>query len=140
MNEIEVYSNDGSQTSGAGNQMTAEDCFALVDTCANTVNDITGLLSSAVVNWKQLDCEMHRMDLQFQAYSVQMVTDLEKYRTRAPIISQKLDSMTRCMEKVLDKVLEMDADTAEQLDLKMRYIDMVETYMNNLSSMMVKLL
>ena len=140
MNEIEVYRNDDSQVSGAGTQMTAEECFALVDTCTNVVNDITGLLSSAAVNWKQIDCEMHRMDLQFQAYAVHMETNLEMYKTRAPIISQKLDSMTRCMEKVLDKVLEMDADTSEQLDLKMRYIDMVETYMNNLSSMMVKLL
>lgn len=140
MSEIEVYDNEGTQTSGYGNQMTAEDCLALVDTCANAVNDIAGLLSSAAVNWKQIDCEMHRMDLQFQAYSVQMETNLEMYKTRAPIISQKLESMTRCMEKVLDKVLEMDADTSEQLDLKMRYIDMVENYMNNLSSMMVKLL
>lgn len=48
--------------------------------------------------------------------------------------------MTRCMEKVLDKVLEMDAETDAQLDMKMKYMDMVENYMNNLSVMMAKLL
>ena len=60
--------------------------------------------------------------------------------TRVPVISRNLDTMTRCMEKVLDKVLEMDAETDAQLDMKMKYMDMVENYMNNLSVMMAKLL
>ena len=69
-----------------------------------------------------------------------MDANLEMYKTRVPVISRNLDTMTRCMEKVLDKVLEMDAETDAQLDMKMKYMDMVENYMNNLSVMMAKLL
>ena len=140
MSNIVEYDDVQGYPTSSSSSLSPEDCLALSEHCLNAVDNVSNLICDAVLDWKRIDQQMHQMDLEFQSFSVQVGANLEMYKTRVPVISRNLDTMTRCMEKVLDKVLEMDAETEAQLDIKMKYMDMVENYMNNLSVMMAKLL
>lgn len=140
MSNIVEYDDVQGYPTSSSSSLYPEDCLALSEHCLNAVDNVSNLICNAVLDWKRIDQQMHQMDLEFQSFSVQVGANLEMYKTRVPVISRNLDTMTRCMEKVLDKVLEMDAETEAQLDMKMKYMDMVENYMNNLSVMMAKLL
>ena len=140
MSDIVKYDDVQGYPTSSPSSLSPEDCLALSEHCINAVDNGSNLICNTALDWKRIDQQMHQMDLEFQAFSVQVDANLEMYKTRVPVISRNLDTMTRCMEKVLDKVLEMDAETDAQLDMKMKYMDMVENYMNNLSVMMAKLL
>ena len=99
-----------------------------------------GLICNCVLSWKEIDLQMHQVDAQFQYLSNQLAINLEMYKTRAPIVGKQLDNISHAMEKILDKVLEMDAVDEIEMNMKMKYIEMVDRYMNNLASMMSKLL
>ena len=84
--------------------------------------------------------QMQSMDLQFKAFSKQMDVNLEMYRQRAPIVGRQLDSLSVMMNKILDKVLMMDAETEVEINNKMRLMDSVDTYVERITTMMTKLL
>lgn len=44
------------------------------------------------------------------------------------------------MDKVLDKVLAMDANTEKEMDMKMKYMESLENFTDKIATMMVKLL
>lgn len=111
----------------------ATQCFDAMCSLANGITDIAS-------TWADLQRDMHQMDLQFSAYMGNLEVNLEKYRISAPIVSKQLDGLQNIMNKVLDKVLEMDATTDIQMQNKMRLMDSVDGYVDKLATMMVKLL
>lgn len=108
-------------------------CFDMLCVTANNI-------CNAVTTWKEIDMQMHSMDVQFDYFSKQMDTNLEMYRQRAPIVGRQLDALSGMMNKILDKVLEMDAETEAEINNKMRLMDSVDAYVDKLTTMMTKLL
>lgn len=102
--------------------------------------EVANTICNAVTNWKEIDMQMQSMDLQFKAFSKQMDVNLEMYRQRAPIVGRQLDSLSVMMNKILDKVLMMDAETEVEINNKMRLMDSVDTYVERITTMMTKLL
>lgn len=111
-----------------------------VNDCIDKINDLTNNICSAVTTWKEIDMQMHNMDIQFETFSKQMDVNLDMYRQRAPIVSRQLDSLSGMMNKILDKVLTMDAQTESEINDKMRLMDSVDTYVDRITTMMTKLL
>lgn len=119
---------------------SAESSVKAMSDCISNTQLLASTISSTILSWKQIDSEMHKFDLEFKSLCKQMDVNLEMYKIRTPIVREQLNSVSRLMEKVLDKVLEMDAITDSEMTMKMRYIDMVDDYMNNLTKMITKLL
>ena len=104
------------------------------------ISEVANTICNAVTNWKEIDMQMQSMDLQFKAFSKQMDVNLEMYRQRAPIVGRQLDSLSVMMNKILDKILMIDAETEVEINNKMRLMDSVDTYVERITTMMTKLL
>lgn len=111
----------------------ATQCFDAICNIANGISDVAN-------TWADLQRDMHQMDLQFAAYMGNLEVNLEKYRISAPVVSKQLDGLQNIMNKILDKVLEMDATNDIQMQNKMRLMDSVDGYVDKLATMMIKLL
>lgn len=111
----------------------ATQCFDAIYNIANGISDVAN-------TWADLQRDMHQMDLQFAAYMGNLEVNLEKYRISAPVVSKQLDGLQNIMNKILDKVLEMDATNDIQMQNKMRLMDSVDGYVDKLATMMIKLL
>lgn len=111
----------------------ATQCFDAMCNIANGISDVAN-------TWADLQRDMHQMDLQFAAYMGNLDVNLEKYRISAPVVSKQLDGLQNIMNKILDKVLEMDATNDIQMQNKMRLMDSVDGYVDKLATMMIKLL
>lgn len=111
----------------------ATQCFDAICNIANGISDVAN-------TWADLQRDMHQMDLQFAAYMGNLDVNLEKYRISAPVVSKQLDGLQNIMNKILDKVLEMDATNDIQMQDKMRLMDSVDGYVDKLATMMIKLL
>ena len=83
---------------------------------------------------------MHQMDLQFNAYIAGVEADYAKFKRKMPVVEKQLDEINKNMGKLLDRALEMDAETELEIKMKLRYLDMVEKYMDNLSAVIMQML
>ena len=106
----------------------------------NNLSDITGKIMDSLNSWKELDFQMHQMDIQFNLFLTKVDFELSKYKERVPVVEKQLDFVNDQMGKMLDHVLAMDAKTEKEIDLKMRLLETTENYLDKLSGMMLKLL
>lgn len=106
----------------------------------NNLSDITGKIMDSVNSWKEMDFQMHQMDIQFNLFLTKVDFELSKYKERIPVVEKQLDFVNSQMGKMLDHVLAMDAKTEKEIDLKMRLLETTENYLDKLSGMMLKLL
>lgn len=106
----------------------------------NNLSDITGKIMDSVNSWKEMDFQMHQMDIQFNLFLTKVDFELSKYKERVPVVEKQLDFVNSQMGKMLDHVLAMDAKTEKEIDLKMRLLETTENYLDKLSGMMLKLL
>ena len=106
----------------------------------NTIRDITSSVCNAVTRWKQIDAQMHTMDIQFNAFIAKMDFELDKYKTSIPVVEKQLDFVNQQISKILDHVLMMDAKTESEINMKMRMMESSEKYLDKLSTMMMKLI
>lgn len=118
----------------------ANDTLENATQCFDTMCKLADGISNVANTWADLQRDMHQMDLQFSAYMGNLEVNLEKYRISAPIVSKQLDGLQNIMNKILDKVLEMDATNDMQMQNKMRLMDSVDGYVDKLATMMIKLL
>lgn len=86
------------------------------------------------------ETNLHKMDLQFNAYMAELNNNMQQYRERLPIIRDQFKQLNNMMDKILDKVLDMDPQTDQEFDSKMKMMDMVDTLSNRLATAMSKLL
>ncbi len=125
---IQEYSGETSLTNnGDGNPLDA-------------IRDITSSVCNAVTSWKQIDAQMHTMDIQFNAFIAKMDFELDKYKTSIPVVEKQLDFVNQQISKILDHVLTMDAKTESEINMKMRMMESSENYLDKLSTMMMKLI
>lgn len=106
----------------------------------NNLSDISGKIMDSVNSWKEMDFQMHQMDIQFNLFLTKVDFELSKYKERVPVVEKQLDFVNSQMGKMLDHVLAMDAKTEKEIDLKMRLLETTENYLDKLSGMMLKLL
>ena len=69
-----------------------------------------------------------------------MDVNLNKYKTRIPLIEKQLDSINCNLSKILDFVLTMDARTEQEMDFKMKMMDRIDIFLNTISTTMMNLL
>ena len=82
----------------------------------NNINSLADNILNTVSSWKQMERDMHQMDVQFNAYLAKLDADLEQYKISAPIVSKQLDRVNDLMSRILDKVVDMDVKT--ELDMQ----------------------
>lgn len=108
--------------------------------CFNSLNELTGNLVSAANNYIDLQRDMHKMDVQFNAYVATLDAELERHKRNLPVVERQLNQINQMMDKVLDKVLSMDANTDIEMDMKMKYMETLQTFTDKIATMMIKLL
>ncbi len=106
----------------------------------NNINSLADNILSTVSSWKQMERDMHQMDVQFNAYLAKLDSDLEQYKISAPIVSKQLDRVNDLMSRILDKVVDMDVKTELDMENKNRMMDSLDSYIDKMAEMMVKLL
>lgn len=107
---------------------------------SSNLSDITGKILDSVTSWKEMDFQMHQMDIQFNLFLTKVDFELLKYKERIPVVEKQLDFVNSQMSKMLDHVLALDAKTEMEVDMKMRLLESTEKYLDKLSGMMLKLL
>ena len=63
----------------------------------NNISSLADNILTTVSSWKQMERDMHQIDVQFNAYLAKLDADLEQYKISAPIVSNNSTvSMTSC--------------------------------------------
>lgn len=152
MTEIVMEQNDVQEIKtdiNSGSEMTddlsvtlksARDALDSVNLCLRSIDSIATTVASGVAAWKEIDKEMLSMELNFEAFNKSLDMEMDKYRSRLPLIERQLDSMNSKLDRILDTVLKMDANTEQELSFKMNMLKLVDSMLNNVSASMMKLL
>lgn len=119
---------------------SAEGALNSINKCLNSVQGIVESVGSSVTAWKKIDKEMLAMNIHFEQFSKEMDVNLNKYKTRIPLIEKQLDSINCNLSKILDFVLTMDARTEQEMDFKMKMMDRIDIFLNTISTTMMNLL
>ena len=135
MNE-NLYIQEDVDSSSKSRELSVAD---LAQTSENLMK-ITEKLCSSVTTWKEIDMQMRNMDLQFNAYIAGLEAELTRYQMRLPMIEKQLDNLNGQMTKVLDCVIAMGTETDNEIQMKLRLLQTVEKYMDNMSAFAMKLL
>ena len=105
-----------------------------------TINEISERITNVAYTWMDMQKDMHMMDLQFNAYMANLDSNLEKYKISAPIISKQLENLDNVMNRIVDKVIDMNVETELDMTNKMRMMDSLDSYIDKVATMMIKLL
>lgn len=89
---------------------------------------------------KQMDAAMHQMDVQLDAFITSLDYKLQKFHGNAPIVREQLNRINDRMDRLVDKIMEMDPKTEQEYDYKLRMLDSLDTYSDKISTLMIKLL
>lgn len=124
---------DASVSNASNTMMQANECF-------NSLNMLGDKITSTVNSVLDLQRDMHMMDVQFNAYVANLDAELERHKGNLPVVERQLNNMNQMMDKILDKVLSMEANTENEMEMKMRYMETLETFTDKIATMMIKLL
>ena len=134
----------GSETAkvdaSSGTLQSAEGTLDTINNCLNSVQGIIESVGSSVTSWKEIDREMLAMSLHFEQFSKELDINLDKYKTRIPLIEKQLDSINGNLSKMLDFVLTMNVKTEQEMDFKMKMMDRIDSFLNTISTTMMSLL
>ena len=112
---------------------------SLENTC-NAVCNVVDQLANVQNTWADLQRDIHLMDVQFEAYMGSLEANLERHRINVPLISRQLDLLQDKMSRVLDRIIEKDVQTDMDMQEKSRLMDSLDSYVDKLSTLMIKLL
>ncbi len=124
----------------SGTLQSAEGTLDTINNCLNSVQGIIESVGSSVTSWKEIDREMLAMSLHFEQFSKELDVNLDKYKTRIPLIEKQLDSINGNLSKMLDFVLTMNVKTEQEMDFKMKMMDRIDSFLNTISTTMMSLL
>lgn len=96
----------------------------------NNINTLADSILTTVHSWKQMERDMHQMDVQFNAYLAKLDSELEQYKISAPIVSKQLDRVNDLMSRILDKVVDMEVKTKLDMQNKNRMMDSLDSYID----------
>lgn len=118
----------------------ANNAMMQANECLNSLNVLGDKITSTVNSVLDLQRDMHMMDVQFNAYVANLDAELERHKGNLPVVERQLNNMNQMMGKILDKVLSMEANTENEMEMKMRYMETLETFTDKIATMMIKLL
>lgn len=127
-------------TATSGTLQSAEGALNSVNSCLGSLQGVIESVGSSLVAWKEIDKEMMAMDIHFAQFSKELDINLDKYKTRIPLIEKQLDAINANLSKMLDFVLSMEAKSEQELDFKMKMMDRIDGFLNTISSTMMNLL
>lgn len=122
---------------------TLDNVSNTLDTLENSCNavcQVADSLSNIQTTWADLQRDIHLMDVQFEAYMGTLEANLERHRINVPLISRQLDMLQDKMSRVLDRIIEKDVQTDMDMQEKSRLMDSLDSYVDKLSTLMIKLL
>lgn len=122
---------------------TLDNVSNTLDTLENSCNAVCKVadsLSNIQATWADLQRDIHLMDVQFEAYMGTLEANLERHRINVPLISRQLDMLQDKMSRVLDRIIEKDVQTDMDMQEKSRLMDSLDSYVDKLSTLMIKLL
>ena len=125
------------------NNKTLDKVSDTLDTLENSCNAVCKVadsLSNIQATWADLQRDIHLMDVQFEAYMGSLEANLERHRINVPLISRQLDLLQEKMSRVLDRIIEKDVQTDMDMQEKSRLMDSLDSYVDKLSTLMIKLL
>lgn len=125
------------------NNKTLDKVSDTLDTLENSCNAVCKVadsLSNIQATWADLQRDIHLMDVQFEAYMGSLEANLERHRINVPLISRQLDMLQEKMSRVLDRIIEKDVQTDMDMQEKSRLMDSLDSYVDKLSTLMIKLL
>ena len=125
------------------NNKTLDKVSDTLDTLENSCNAVCKVadsLSNIQATWADLQRDIHLMDVQFEAYMGSLEANLERHRINVPLISRQLDMLQEKMSRVLDRIIERDVQTDMDMQEKSRLMDSLDSYVDKLSTLMIKLL
>ena len=125
------------------NNKTLDKVSDTLDTLENSCNAVCKVadsLSNIQATWADLQRDIHLMDVQFEAYMGSLEANLERHRINVPLISRQLDMLQDKMSRVLDRIIEKDVQTDMDMQEKSRLMDSLDSYVDKLSTLMIKLL
>lgn len=108
--------------------------------CLKSAGTVVDRICDGVTAWKEIDKEMLKMDLHFKAFAKELDTNLDKYKSRIPIIEKQLDAVNASLSKFLDYVIAMDAKTEAEMNMKMKMMERIDLFLNTISTTMMNLL
>lgn len=124
----------------SGSLTSFQDSLATLNLIAQNGTAIVDSICKASVSLKQMDVQMHEMDVQLDAFTAQLSNDLEKYKERSDMVRSTVENYNRCISRMLDTIIAMDAQTAEDFERKMRMMEQVDGMMSRLTETMTKFL
>lgn len=116
------------------------DTLVSLENSCNAVCKVADSLSNIQATWADLQRDIHLMDVQFEAYMGTLEANLERHRINVPLISRQLDMLQDKMSRVLDRIIEKDVQTDMDMQEKSRLMDSLDSYVDKLSTLMIKLL
>jgi len=119
---------------------SAEGTLNSISNCLNSLQSVVSSVGSSVTAWKEIDKQMLEMNLHFETFSKELDVNLDKYKTRIPLIEKQLDAINGNLSKMLDYVLTLNAETDQEMDFKMRMMDRIDVFLNTISTTMMNLL
>lgn len=125
---------------GNGSLTSVQETLASMNLLAQNGTAIVDSICNARVSLKQMDVQMHEMDVQLNAFTAQLSSDLEKYKERSDMVRSTVENYNRCISRMLDTIIAMDAQTAEDFERKMRMMEQVDGMMSRLTDTMTKFL
>ena len=123
-------------------EITGNDVIGLLSNpeIMNSITDITKSVCSAAITWKEIERDMHLMDVKLESFLAEMDYNLSKYTLSVPVVERQLNFVNDKISQILDHVLKMNAESENEINMKMRMLSMAEDYLDKLSTMMIKLL
>jgi hypothetical protein len=121
-----------------------QEAITKVDLALNKVQAITAAgqnitthIAQTVIEVKQMQAAIQQMDLQVEIICKEFDMRIEKNKLAAPIIQQQLSTYSTQMDHILNRVLEMDPNSADQNYIKSRseLISMLNSISTNISNM-----
>ncbi len=107
------------------------------DKACSVVNKIT----DAVVTIKTMEYHIELLDKQLEFYKAQMGTSLEKFKIGVKVIESQLDSTSKTMDKIVDKILDLDDSNidANYLKYQSHLLETLNVFSSKFDNMLMKL-
>jgi len=111
-----------------------------INNCLQSAQMITSTVVNGITTWKEIDKQMHEMDVQFGQFTAELNANLDKYKTRIPLIEKQLDNINSNLTKMLDFILAMDAKTPQEMEFRMVMMGKIDNFLNTISTTLMALL
>lgn len=104
------------------------------------INNLVTNICNASVKRKEIERDMHQMDIAFDSYKEKLYADLEKLKGNRPLVEKELTIVNQSFTKMLDHALSLNAETESEINLKIHLIDAADRYLNKIAVIMTNLL